>query len=120
MESVNFFGKALNTKIVDNWWQTETGHPICGYQDETGLIPGSTSLPCPGFDVQVMDKETKQPIQPGEEHGDSEHGDLCIKLPLPPGALWGVYNNHERYLSSYMNKYKGSFLLHVGVNGEAN
>lgn len=52
-----FFAKKLNCRVVDNWWQTETGWPVCGLQlDGVGMKSGSTSLPLPGYDVQVIAK----------------------------------------------------------------
>ncbi len=44
--------------INDNWWQTETGWPICS--NNLGItrfptIPGSTCLPMPGYDVKIME-----------------------------------------------------------------
>ena len=45
-----FYAKALQCDVVDNWWQTETGWPVCGLQfDHIGMRSGSTSLPMPGW-----------------------------------------------------------------------
>ena len=32
-DTSSFYGNALGVPVVDNWWQTETGSPICGFQD---------------------------------------------------------------------------------------
>jgi len=103
-DTVNFYKDALGVPIVDAWWQTETGWPICGMQtDNVGVKPGSTSKPLPGFDVRVLD------VEKGTTVPDNTMGMLAIKLPLPPGALTTVYNNDERYLSSYMKAYPGYY-----------
>lgn len=55
--------KCIGTQILlnDNWWQTETGWPICS--NNLGIsrfptIPGSAGMPLPGYDVKIM--ETKE------------------------------------------------------------
>src|SRR6266550_8773564 len=44
--------------IVDTWWQTETGaiviSPLPGI---TATKPGSATMPLPGYDVEVVDKQ---------------------------------------------------------------
>ena len=55
--------------IVDTWWQTETGacliSPIPGCVD---LKPGSATLPLPGIDAQLVDKDGK--VLEGEAAGE--------------------------------------------------
>lgn len=45
--------KAFKVPILNNWWQTETGHPITalclGYGDNPSLPKYSTGLPIPGY-----------------------------------------------------------------------
>ena len=73
-------GKHLGVPVVDNWWQTETGWPICanprGYSDDIPLKAGSPSVPMPGYDVRVVD-EHGQDVEPGTD------GSIVIRLPLP-------------------------------------
>jgi len=97
---------ALKVPIRDNWWQTETGWPICanlialeGYKP---IKYGSTYSPCPGFDVQVLD-DAHEPV------ARNVLGNLAIKLPLPPGALLSLYNNPEGFQSSYMENIPGYY-----------
>ena len=48
--------KAFNCPVIDHWWQTETGYPIAGFQNDTvGMKPGSTSRPLPTYNLQVVD-----------------------------------------------------------------
>jgi len=50
-------------------------------------LPGSVTRPVPGYDVQIYNEETNEPV---ENPGDL--GKVVIKLPLPPAfmlTLWG-------------------------------
>jgi propionyl-CoA synthetase len=91
---------------LDNWWQTETGWPICGnLVGLEGFMPpkhGSVFRPVPGYDLQVLD-EWQQPVEPGTL------GQLVIKLPLPPGTLQTLLHSDERFLDSYMKSYPGYY-----------
>lgn len=103
-ETSEFFATTLQTGFYDNWWQTETGHPICGLQDEAiGRKDGSTSLPLYGFDVVVLD-----------DHGvpvnvPNQAGSLLVKLPLPPGTFPTLWKNDAGFLKSYMEAFPGYF-----------
>lgn len=49
----------LGVPVVDNW-QTETGWPIAANPrglEPLPIMPGSPSVPMPGFDVQVLDDD---------------------------------------------------------------
>jgi propionyl-CoA synthetase len=98
--------KSLGVPVVDHWWQTETGWPIAA--NLRGLEPmpikaGSPSVPVPGWDVRVLD-ERGQPVGPGVE------GAICLRLPLPPGALPTLWNDDERYVDSYLSAFDGYYL----------
>ena len=83
----------LACPVIDHWWQTETGWPICANMLGTKLEKikmGSTTVPVPGFDVKVLNKNGKE-----AEAGDT--GSIVIKLPLPPGCLPTLWNDDERY-----------------------
>eukprot|EP00435_Cladocopium_sp_Y103_P053392 s466_g17.t1 len=103
-ETSEFFATTLQTGFYDNWWQTETGHPICGLQDEAiGRKDGSTSLPLYGYDVVVLD-----------DHGvpvnvPNQAGSLLVKLPLPPGTFPTLWKNDAGFLKSYMEAFPGYF-----------
>jgi propionyl-CoA synthetase len=107
-ETIHFFSKKLNIPVVDNFWQTETGWPVIAWHDEKiGIKPGSSSRPNPGFDCQILDLETSKELPPNKV------GELCIKLPLPPGALVTVLNNPARYQSAYMKAHPYVLLCFV-------
>ncbi|MEU1522964.1 AMP-binding protein [Nocardia rhamnosiphila] len=92
--------------VVDHWWQTETGWPICanplGLQ-RLPIKPGSASVPVPGYRLRVLDS-SGNPVAAGAE------GNIVIGLPLPPGALTGLWHDDERYQRSYLSAYPGHFL----------
>ncbi len=93
-------------KVIDHWWQTETGWAICANPmglEELPFKPGSPTKPSPGFNVQVLDAEGK-PGKPGEL------GNIVIKLPLPPSCLMGIWENDTRYKKSYLEHYPGYYL----------
>jgi propionyl-CoA synthetase len=96
----------LGVPVVDHWWQTETGWPIVANPrglEQLPLKPGSPSVPVPGWDVQVLD-ERGRPVPAGTE------GAICVRLPLPPGALPTLWNDDERFRSSYLSAFEGYYL----------
>ncbi|WP_426566501.1 propionyl-CoA synthetase [Angustibacter sp. McL0619] len=100
----------LGVPVVDNWWQTETGWPICA--NPVGLEPlpikaGSPSVPMPGYDVQVLDPGGAQ-VPAGTE------GAICLKLPMPPGTLPTLWGDDDRYVASYLSAHEGYYLTGDG------
>ncbi len=95
----------LGRPVVDHWWQTETGWPIAGNPlgiQRLPIKPGSTALPMPGYDVQILD-ENSQPVPAGEQ------GDICIKLPMAPGNLASIWGADERFIQTYLTRHKGYY-----------
>ena len=95
----------LGKPVVDNWWQTETGWPIASNLrglDPMPIKPGSPTVPVPGYDVRVLDGEGRE-LPPGEE------GNLVIRLPMAPGTLLGLWEDDERFVSSYMSVFDGYY-----------
>lgn len=92
--------------VVDHWWQTETGWPICanplGIQ-QLPIKPGSASVPVPGYRLRVLDSS-------GNPVAANTEGNIVIGLPLPPGALTGLWHDEERFKRSYLAAYPGHFL----------
>ncbi|WP_234390703.1 AMP-binding protein [Nocardia suismassiliense] len=92
--------------VVDHWWQTETGWPICANPLGLQQLPikaGSASVPVPGYRLRVLDSEGN-PVPPNTE------GNIVIGLPLPPGTLTGLWHDDERYKRSYLSAYPGHYL----------
>ncbi len=96
--------------IVDHWWQTETGWAIVA--NPLGLEmfatkAGSATKPVPGFDVRILDDN-------GNECAPNEQGNIVVKLPLPPGCLPTVWNNHPRFFAGYLQRFPGYYLCGDG------
>jgi len=96
----------LGIPVVDNWWQTETGWPICANPlGLSGVRPpraGSPSVAMPGYDVQVLSADGV-PLPAGQE------GAIAIRLPLPPGALLTLWGSDERYERDYLSTFDGYY-----------
>lgn len=98
--------RVLDRPVVDHWWQTETGWPICA--NLRGLEPmpikaGSPTVPVPGFRVAVVDA-SGDPVPAGTE------GSIVVELPLPPGTLTGLWNDDTRFVESYLSAFDGYYL----------
>ncbi len=84
----------LQVPVIDHWWQTETGWPICANcvgLERLPVKPGSATKPVPGWDVRVIE------------------GSLVCKLPLPPGTLMTLWNADSRYRESYLTDFPGYY-----------
>jgi propionyl-CoA synthetase len=95
----------LKVPVIDHWWQTETGWPIaanCLGLERLPVKPGSPTKAVPGWDVRVVDADTK-PVAAGQI------GSLVIKLPLPPGALPTLWNNDQGFVASYLAEFDGYY-----------
>ena len=104
-DTVIWAQEKLNVPVVDHWWQTETGWPICGNPQGYEALPvkiGSPSVPMPGYDVRVLD-EGGHPVAPGEL------GAIAIRLPLPPGTLPNLWQAEERFRKSYLAAFPGHY-----------
>jgi len=96
----------LGIPVIDHWWQTETGWPICTNLAGVELLetrPGSPTLPVPGYDLRVLDET-------GRELGAGEVGAVVLKGPLPPGSLPTVWGDHQRFVDSYWSQFPGFYL----------
>ena len=100
----------LRIPVIDHWWQTETGWPMCANMAGIELMetrPGSPTLPVPGYDLRILDEE-------GHELGPDQEGAVVIRGPLPPGALPTVWGDHQRYVDAYWSQYEGFYLTGDG------
>jgi propionyl-CoA synthetase len=109
-ETYHWASEKLGVPVVDHWWQTETGWPICA--NLRGLEPmpikaGSPSVPVPGYDVRILSPS-------GSEVPHGEEGAIAIRLPLPPGTLPTLWGDDERYVSSYLSQFDGYYLTGDG------
>ncbi len=91
--------------VLDHWWQTETGWAIAANLhglEPMPVKPGSSTVPVPGFNVQILDEE-------GKRLGPNEQGFIAIKLPLPPSCLATIWGDVERFKENYLQTYPGYF-----------
>ncbi len=100
----------LGIPVIDNWWQTETGWPIAINPvgiEQLEVKPGSPSVPAPGYDIQILDDS-------GNQLPANTEGAICIKLPMPPGTLPTLWQDDDRYVSSYLSAFDGYYLTGDG------
>ncbi|WP_421999722.1 propionyl-CoA synthetase [Reyranella sp.] len=103
--TIEWARRLLGVAVVDHWWQTETGWAICGNfvgLDPMPIKPGSTSVPSPGWHLEVLD-EQGHAMKPGEV------GALAARLPLPPGTFPTLWNADERFRQSYLTEFPGYY-----------
>ena len=104
-DTINWAEAALGVPVIDNWWQTETGWPICANPVGIELLPikkGSPSVAMPGYELAVLDEGGK-PVAPNET------GAIVIKTPLPPGCLPGLWQNRDGFEAAYMEDFPGYY-----------
>ena len=97
----------LKVPVIDHWWQTELGWPAianCHGIEPMPVKPGSSTVPVPGFDMQVLDND-------GRQVAAGTIGNIVIKLPLPPGTLTTMWQNDHGYREYYLNRYPGFYLV---------
>ena len=98
--------------ILDTWWQTETGAPvITPLAGATPLKPGSAVKPFFGIELAILDQDGR------ELTGECE-GSLMIKRAWP-GMLRTIYNDHPRFIQTYMQAYPDYFFTGDGARRDA-
>jgi len=104
--------------VLDHWWQTETGWAIACNPvglDEADEVVGAAGRPTPGFQIDILDPN-------GQACGPNEQGAVCLRQPLPPGCLLGLWRDAERYTRSYASAYPGYYLSgdggYIDENGQ--
>ncbi|MDH3747602.1 MAG: propionyl-CoA synthetase [Gammaproteobacteria bacterium] len=104
-DTLNWASNKLGVPVIDHWWQTETGWPICSNClgiELLPIVPGSPARPVPGYKVDVLDTAGK-PVATGEI------GALVLKSPLPPGTFTTLWNADDRFVSAYFSNYPGYY-----------
>lgn len=111
ISTLDWYEEKVGKTPIDHWWQTESGWPMLS------LMPGveaaevkraSAGKPIPGYDIKIFDEE-------GYELEAHHEGYLVIKLPLPPGALMGIWGDYERFKSGYLSKFPGYYFSGDGA-----
>lgn len=108
--TLHWLQEHLDVPVIDHWWQTETGWAICAnlvgiWLRETK--PGSVTVPVPGFDLQVLNDE-------GNEVAPNSTGSVILNPPLPPGTMYTVWGDHDRFVSSYWTQFPGCYFTGDG------
>ncbi|MEO0622448.1 MAG: acetate--CoA ligase [Pseudomonadota bacterium] len=89
--------------VVDTWWQTETGGilitPLPG---ATALKPGSATRPFFGVQPVVLNDK-------GEEIAETECEGVLAIADSWPGQMRTVYGDHDRFVSTYFEMFKGYY-----------
>ncbi|HVW91409.1 MAG TPA: acetate--CoA ligase [Devosia sp.] len=89
--------------VIDTWWQTETGgFMITPLPGAIPTKPGSATKPFFGVRPVVLSPEGKLQEQVKAE------GVLCIADSWP-GQMRTVYGDHQRFVSTYFEQYKGYY-----------
>ncbi|KAI9275543.1 acetyl-coenzyme A synthetase [Phascolomyces articulosus] len=100
--------------VIDTYWQTETGsHILTPLPCVVPTKPGSATFPFFGVKTAILD-----PVTGKELEGNDVTGVLAISQSWPSMART-VYNNHYRYLDTYLNPYPGFYFTGDGATRDA-
>uniref|UniRef100_A0A8V0YE25 Acyl-CoA synthetase short-chain family member 3, mitochondrial n=1 Tax=Gallus gallus TaxID=9031 RepID=A0A8V0YE25_CHICK len=106
VDTLEWSKKVFKVPVLDHWWQTESGSPITascvGLGNSTTPPPGQAGKPVPGYNVMILD-ENKEPVK------TKTLGNVVVKLPLPPGAFSGLWENQEAFHKLYFQKFPGYY-----------
>ena len=103
-----------NCKIVDTWWQTETGgHLITPLPNAHTPKPGSAMQPFFGIKPVLIASDSKQPITT-----IAASGHLAIESSWP-GQARTIWGNHQRFEETYFSKYPGYYFSGDGAKRDA-
>lgn len=106
----HWIAEKTKVPVIDHWWQTESGWPMIANMlgiEQIPIKPGSASKAVCGYDIKILNEE-------GIELSANTEGFIAIKLPLPPGCLTTLWNEHERFKSSYLDVIPGYYFTGDG------
>ncbi|XP_051662471.1 acetyl-coenzyme A synthetase 2-like, mitochondrial isoform X3 [Manacus candei] len=97
--------------VVDTWWQTETGG-ICISPRPSNpgaeILPGMAMRPFFGISPTLLDDKGNVLLE------NNISGALCISQAWP-GMARTIYNDHKRFLETYLTPYPGFFFTGDGA-----
>ncbi|MEQ8256593.1 MAG: acetate--CoA ligase [Roseovarius confluentis] len=109
----NVVGKGT-CPIDDTWWQTETGgHLMTPLPGAHATKPGAAMKPFFGLKFEVLDPESGKTVE-----GNPAEGVLCIADSWP-GQMRTVWGDHERFMNTYFQQYKGYYFTGDGCRRDA-
>jgi len=102
--------------VLDNWWQTETGHALTSTCIGLGhsLVPPKdvSGMAVPGWDIRVI-REDQTEAEP------NELGRIVAKLPMPPGCMSTLFKADQRFVDTYFSAYPGYYdTMDAGIKDE--
>lgn len=103
--TLEWYNQHIPVPAIDHWWQTESGWPMISNMmgvEYLPVKPGSASKAVAGYDIRIFSEN-------GEELGPNEEGYVVIKLPLPPGTLLDIWEDHPRFEAGYLSKFPGYY-----------
>jgi len=108
--------KIFACPVLDNWWQTETGHALTSTCIDYGhsLNPPKdvSGKPVPGWDIKILKED-------GSESLPNELGRIVAKLPMPPGCMSTLYRADQRFEDTYFSNYPGYYdTMDAGIKDE--
>ncbi|MCD5325589.1 MULTISPECIES: acetate--CoA ligase [Pontibacillus] len=86
---------ALELRIHDTWWMTETGGQLICNFPALDMKPGSMGKPFPGIVASIIDNE-------GNELPPNQMGNLAVKAPWP-SMMRAIWKRPEKYESYFLN-----------------
>ena len=101
----DWLSATFNVPVLDHWWQTETGWAIAANMhglESMPVKPGSSTVPVPGFNVQILDEQ-------GNRLPENTQGYIAVELPLPPCCLTTIWGDVDRFKENYLETYPGYF-----------
>ncbi|MBN9564306.1 MAG: AMP-binding protein, partial [Alphaproteobacteria bacterium] len=101
--TASWAAEVLGKPVVDHWWQTETGWTITAGFRDLGLFPfkpGSGGRPAPGYRLAALDDQGAPVLA-------DQTGNLCVKLPLPPGCAPTLWHDDAGYRTAYLSDFPG-------------
>jgi propionyl-CoA synthetase len=103
--TLDWYNEHISVPAIDHWWQTESGWPmICNMVgiEKPIVKPGSVGKAVCGYDIRIFGEN-------GTELPPNEEGYVVIKLPLPPGTLFDLWNDNARFQADYLTKFPGFY-----------
>ena len=95
----------LDVPVIDHWWQTETGWPICSNPAGIEFMPiklGSPSVAMPGYEIDILGED-------GNPKPANELGAIAVKLPLPPSCLPTIWGADQAFIEKYLTTFPGYY-----------
>jgi len=109
-EAVLWGEQAFGHRILDNWWQTETGGIMIANYVAEPIKPGSMGRPMPGIDIALLERDGSGDVvldadgEPREVTEPDRVGELAIRAGWPSMFI-GYLGMDERYASCFVGSW---------------